>query len=406
MAPQILTDWSRIASASTRRVCFLVRGMDGGGAQRDAVLMANALAAAGVAAAIVTLDRRGPLLDLVATAVPVLDLGRGGKQRLLTAAPALRRLLVAGRPAALVASEAAANVVTVVAALGLGRGRPNLILREVASPLEARRADPYWQNRLAYRLARYAYPRADRVVTFTAGVAHDLVSAFGVPADKVVALGTNAVVTREMRSRLAATPAAVEPELVVSVGRLSAEKGQATLIEAFSQLHRRRPKARLVILGEGSERQALEALVAARGLAGAVELPGFAADPVPLLRRAALFASASTHEGFGNAIVEALAAGVPVVSTDAPYGPREILAEGRYGRLVPVGDAAALAGAIDEMLATPADAAALTARAEAFSVEAAARRFLEVTEMGRTGWSAEPVAVATGRLGRSVEGIR
>jgi glycosyltransferase involved in cell wall biosynthesis len=394
MTPQMLTDGFRIAERARGRVAFLVRGLDGGGAQRDAILMANALEAAGIASAIVTLEARGPLAGLIDAAVPVVDLGRGRKLRIAAALPALRRLLVQGRPAALVSSEAAANVMVTIASRFAGRRRPAIVLREVASPLEARRNDPYWQNRLAYRLVPMVYPLADRVVTFTAGARNDLAVHFRVPAERIFNLGTNAVLTAEMRERLASGEHRPEPGLVVSVGRLSPEKGHAVLLDAFARLRRRRA-AHLIVVGEGNERPRLEQRVAELGLAGEVELAGHVADPLPILRRAALFVSASSHEGLGNAIIEALACGVPVVATDAPHGPREILAGGRLGRLVPVGDAAALADAMAEALDGPVAGETLVRRAADFTVEAAAARFASLLE--ELGVEGAQTIVAAGR---------
>src|SRR5262249_10066413 len=149
-------------------------------------------------------------------AVPVVDLGRGKKLRLAFAVPALRRLLREGRPSVLVSSEAAANVLTILASRGLGPQHPRIVLREVASPVQARAADPYWQNRLAYRFVRYAYPRADLVLTLTAGAMTDLNEIFGVPAHKLRNLGTNAVLTSEMRLRILGLLRQPEPGLIAA----------------------------------------------------------------------------------------------------------------------------------------------------------------------------------------------
>lgn len=380
MPSHMLTNRNEIAEQLPGRICFLVRGLDGGGAQRDAILLANELQRRGRPAAIATLEASGHLLELIDPQVPVVDLGRGRKLRLAFAFGAVRRLLKQGRPAALVSSEAAGNALAVLASRGIApQQRPRIILREVASPLQARHNDPYWQNRLAYRLVRQIYPRADLVLTFTAGARNDLTTAFGVPADKIVNLGTNAVLTPAMRDHITWLSRDIEPGLIVSVGRLSPEKGFATLIEAFSLIRWSR-RARLVIAGEGDERARLEALIAARGLSADVTLAGHQSDPLQLVSHAALYACASTHEGLGNAVIEALACGVPVVSTDAPHGPREILDNGRLGTLVPVGDAPALAAAITAALNAPADSGALQARAAQFTVEAAGARFIEVLD--------------------------
>ncbi|TRL37784.1 glycosyltransferase [Rhizobium straminoryzae] len=368
-----------MANAAAGRLAFLVRGLDGGGAQKDAILMANALSALGIATAIVTLEARGPLRTLLRADVPLIDLGAGEKLRLAAAGPALRRLLSQTPPRALVASEAGANALVSLVASTLPRHkRPFILLREVATPSVAVTGDPYWQNRLGYRLAPFTYPRADLVTTFTEGARQDLITRFRVPAARVVNLGTNTVVTPEMRRQIEATPRRVRPGAIVSVGRLSPEKGFATLIAAFARLRTTHAEATLTILGEGAERPALEAGIARLGIGDRARLAGHDPNPVARLREAALFVCASSHEGFGNAIIEALACGVPVVATDAPYGPRDILDGGRFGPLVPVGDAEALATAMAATLRSPPDSAVLMRRAADFSVEAAAERFCAV----------------------------
>jgi glycosyltransferase involved in cell wall biosynthesis len=175
------------------------------------------------------------------------------------------------------------------------------------------------------------------------------------------------------------------PPVILGVGRLSPQKDFATLIRAFRTVRARRP-ARLVILGEGEQRAELQALIAAEDLAADVALPGFEPNPLRYMRRAAMLALSSRHEGLPGALIEAMACGTPVVATDCPSGPAEVLENGRYGRLVPVGDADALANAIDATLDDPAPPA-VAERAAAFGVEAAVAAYLEVLSLG-----AAPVA--------------
>jgi glycosyltransferase involved in cell wall biosynthesis len=353
-------------------VCFLVRAMAGGGAQRDAVLLANGLAAMGIVTAIATLDARGPLAELIDRRVRFTDLGKGGRRRMAFAAPAIARFLRAERPRVLVASEASGNCLAILASRLLpAHERPRLVLREVASPLAARRHDPHWQNRLGYRLAPLLYARADLVVTLSEGARDELVTHLALNPARVVNLGTNAVLTDVARQ---APDGTREAGLVVNVARLSREKDHETLLLAFASLIRTHP-ARLVIVGDGPERRRIEQTIARLGLAGHVTLAGFLADPTPVLSKAALFTSASRHEGLGNALIEAMALGVPVVATDAPHGPREILGGGRLGALVPVGDGEALADAIAAALDNPPSSEALRARAADFTVARAAARF-------------------------------
>jgi len=156
--------------------------------------------------------------------------------------------------------------------------------------------------------------------------------------------------------------------VVLWVGRLAPEKDLPTLVRAFDRLHAERPDTRLVLAGTGPERETVESLVADLELDDAVAFPGYV-DPAPYMARAAVFALSSTYEGLPTVIVEALACGCPVVSTDCPSGPREILADGEFGRLVPVGDDAALADALAETLDADAsrDRDRLRARADDFA---------------------------------------
>lgn len=360
------------ARAGAPRVAFFIRALKGGGAQRDTILLANEIAARGMPVDLLTLVPEGRLRSLVSAQVTIVPIG-GGKLR--AAVPGLRRALIARRPHALVSAEAAPNLIALIAArLVRSDIRPRIVLREVASASIAARLDPYRQNRIAYRILRWAYRFADVVVTLTEGARRDLARNFHVPDEKLARMAANAVIDA---AALAAPEVRREPGLIVSVGRLSPEKDHATLIRAFARLDR---SMRLEIAGDGPMHGALQSLIRELGLAGRVRLSGFVADPFPLFRRASLAVSSSRYEGFGNAIVEALACGTPVVATDCPYGPREILADGRYGLLVPVGDANALARAIGQAIAAPPDRAALRARAATHTVARAADALLGIID--------------------------
>jgi glycosyltransferase involved in cell wall biosynthesis len=370
--------------ASAPRIAFFIRALKGGGAQRDTILLANEIAARGGRVDLLTLVPDGPLRALVSQQVSIVPVG-GGKLR--AAVPGLRRALIARRPNALISAEAAPNLIALTAArLVPWNIRPRIVLREVASASVAARLDPYRQNRIAYRILRFAYRFADVVVTLTEGARRDLAKNFRVPEAKLARMTANAVIDAAV---LATPEGKREPGLIVSVGRLSPEKDHATLIRAFARLDR---SMRLEIAGDGPMRGALQSLIRELGLTGRVRLSGFVTDPFPVFRRAALAVSCSRYEGFGNAIVEALACGTPVVATDCPYGPREILADGRYGLLVPVGDADALARAIGQAMATRPDRAALRARAATHTVARAADALLGIID-GLQGRHAAPAPV-------------
>jgi len=172
-----------------------------------------------------------------------------------------------------------------------------------------------------------------------------------------------------------------QPPVILGVGRHHFQKGFDTLLRAFARVRQQMP-ARLVILGEGPERPNLERLAAELGVAADVDLPGFDPNPFRYMRWAGVFVLSSRYEGLPNVLIQALACGCPVVSTDCPSGPSEILDGGRYGALVPVDDVEAMAQAIVRALlgqVAPAPAEWL----EQFRVEAVAEQYLRVM-LGQT----------------------
>jgi glycosyltransferase involved in cell wall biosynthesis len=358
-------------------IAVVLRAFEGGGAQRDVILLCNALAAKGVSVTILVLRDEGPMRPLVDAAIPVIEIPG---HRMRYAIPGLRKAFRTIVPKFVLSSESNLNLCCLAAARSLPRGqRPKIVMREVASPSVAEKSDPFWQNRVAYRILRRFYRYADRVITLTEGARRDLVDNFSVSEDHVFAMRSNAVITPENADRLAQWDGEQgrEPDLIVSMGRLSPEKNQKMLLEALALLGPDRPW-RLAVIGDGPERVALEESARDLGLSDRVSFIGYVTDPFAWMMRAKVAVCSSEYEGLCNAIIEALGCGTPVVSTDCPYGPREILQGGRYGTLVPVGDAAAMASAIEAALETPVDRAKLRERGLNYTAGRAADNFLEL----------------------------
>jgi len=234
------------------------------------------------------------------------------------------------------------------------------------------------------RMMRHLYPKADRIVAVSQGVADDLIALLNLPPEKVTVI-YNPIVTPELFER--AQKPINHPWLeqnrlpvILAVGRLTKAKDYPTLLKAFSLVRQVRP-AKLLILGEGEERANLERLAIELGIQNDVSMPGFVDNPFAFMSKASVFVLSSAWEGLPTVLVEALACGCPVVATDCRSGPREILDNGRYGRLVPVGDHEALAKAILETLDnpdSPADRQTRIQRAMEFSVDAAVDKYLKV----------------------------
>jgi glycosyltransferase involved in cell wall biosynthesis len=357
-------------------IAVVMRAFEGGGAQRDMVLLCNALAAKGISITILALQSHGPLRPLLDPTIAVIDIP--GK-RIRYAIPGLRRLLRALAPKLVVSSEANLNLCTLIAVRTLPRAcRPKLVLREVGSPSAAQLHDPHAQNRIAYAILRRVYRHADRIITLTDGARRDLVREFAIPERTISVMRSNAVITPETADRIVRWDGEQgrEPDLIVSIGRLSPEKNHRLLLQAMTMMPADRPW-RLALVGDGPERRSLEAFARSNGLAQRTIFAGYVDDPFAWMMRAKVAVCSSTYEGLCNAIIEALGCGTPVVSTDCPYGPREILRDGRFGTLVPVDDAPALAAAIETALDQPVDRAKLKARGFDYTAERAANSFLD-----------------------------
>jgi glycosyltransferase involved in cell wall biosynthesis len=228
---------------------------------------------------------------------------------------------------------------------------------------------------------RLLYRYADAIVVPSEGARLDLAKVAGLPVERIRRV-PSPLVPADLEQRAARTPGHpwlrdTGVPLVLGVGELGARKDFATLLRAFAQLRAQRP-ARLVILGEGRRRGQLEGLVRELGVADDVLLPGFSNEVYGWMARAAVFAASSRWEGLPAALVEAMALGVPVVSTDCPSGPAELLQGGRLGVLVPVGDAGALSRGLAEMLDQPTPAARLRAAMSEYEVAASAAAYLAV----------------------------
>lgn len=359
-------------------VAIFLPSLRGGGAERVAVTLANAFARAGVSVDLVLVSREGPYLTEVADGVRIVDLQA---RRVLASLMPLMRYLRSARPTALLSTFHHANVLALVA-----RRLAGVSTRIVVRAQDMRRAEPgtrqrTWSRAIAW-LAPKVYRQADAIVAVSRGVAEDLCRDEARLRERVSVI-FNPVVSDELLAQARKSPAHpwfLEPvPVVVAVGRLVAAKDYGTLLRAFAQV-RQRHGVRLLILGEGDERGYLEKLAGDLGVAEAVSMPGFARNPFAAVARARVFVLSSRTEGLPNALIQALALGARIVATDCPSGPREILQDGRYGRLVPVGDVDALARALVAALDDPATSIPEEA-IEPFRVEQVSRKYLALLEL-------------------------
>ena len=374
-----MTPKTPFAGTAKRHVTTFAKNLLGGGAERVAVNLLAGLPRDRFTQDLVLVERRGPFVAEVRGDVDVTDLQRSG--RVEGAVVPLARHLRRTRPAVLLAHLAHANVAAVTAARLAGVGtRVVLVEHNDNSALDAGRTRSA-ASRLMQAVKSQAYRRADLVVGVSGGVTAYVERTFGVPEAKLRTI-YNPVVSEALLARsLEPLPhpwfVPGGPPVILAAGRLREQKDFSTLLRAFARVRRARP-CRLVILGEGELRPALEAEVVRLGLQDAVSLPGFTDNPYAYMRAAALFVLSSRWEGLPTVLVEALACGTPVVATDCKSGPREILGGGRWGRLAPVGSPGGLADAVLAALADPTPRGALEWRAANFSYERAITNYAEL----------------------------
>ena len=346
-----------------------------GGAERVMLRLAGAFAQRGADVEVVTLRGNGPLRSELPERVGHVVLGGA---RVGRAVPRLATLLRARRPDAVVATLPHVNVATGLAHR-LASSRSRLVLREANDPrFEHAFAGP--TGALRALLTRAAYARADAVVALTEGNAAAIEGVLRVPPERVVVIPNPAPAVPAEPAPVDGLPSGA-PRLLC-VARLSRQKDHRTLLLAFERLLASHPCARLALVGDGPERAALAALADELGVAARVHVAGTVLDMEPWWSWADMCVLASRWEGFPNVLLEALAHGVPVVATDCPSGPREVVGDTGVGVLVPVGDAAAVAAAVARVVADPPDPAAVRSRASVFALDRVVERWWRVLDGG------------------------
>ncbi|RMD60853.1 MAG: glycosyltransferase [Alphaproteobacteria bacterium] len=391
-----------------RHLALLVHTLAGGGIERVVLTLARAFAACGhrvdvlacrpdgrtageVPAGVRVVPLRAAPRPLAHGAMVAADPGALGAMGPILRAikppweirhlPALARYLKAARPDIVLAGNTPVNLIALWARR-LVRSKARVFVTEHGN-FSAQIASARHRARRAYpALVHRAYGEADGIIAVSHGLADDLARCAGLPRGRIATI-PNPVSGPEI-DRLAAEPldhpwfGPDQPPVILTAGRLSQrQKDYATLLRAFAHVRAVRP-VRLLVLGDGRDRGRIEhqARLAAPDFIDDIAFPGWVDNPFAYMARAAVFVLSSPAEGFGNVLVEAMACGCPVVSTDSPYGPGEILDRGRYGALTPVGDASALAEALLRTLEVPPSPDILRRRAADFSVERVVDEYL------------------------------
>lgn len=344
-----------------------------GGAQRIAHNLCTGLVDGGHTVDLVLVDADGELLNDLPEEVSVVDLAAS---RVATSALPLSKYLRRQQPDVLYAMMTECNVIATIAHK-LSGVDTRLVVSEHNTPTASASNT---KDQLVLKLAARMYPLADHVITVSEGVRNDLLDLVDLPPESVSVI-YNPIDVVDIREQAREQ---IDHEwfhddaldVVLSAGRHAPQKGFDTLLRAFARLDNN--QTRLVLLGRGPETDSIRTLAEELGVSDRVYFPGFVDNPFKYMANADVFVLSSWYEGFGNVLIEAMATGCPVVSTDCPSGPSEILNEGTYGPLVPVKDPEQMADSISEVLVDPPSQTTLENRADEFSVERITKRYEDV----------------------------
>ena len=370
---------------NSERVAILLPNLQEGGAERVMLNLANCLVERGLGVDLVLQRAEGCFLSQVSDKVTVVDLNA---KSMASSGFALVLYLRRRRPRAVLAALTTTNILGTLAKR-LAKVDTRIVISEHNTLSIASRNSQSLKGRCAPLLQRVVYRWADGIVAVSDGVADDLAQTIRLPRRRIEVI-YNPVVTPELLRKAQETvehrwlrPG--EPPVVLTVGRLTKQKDLPTLLRAFALVRKERA-ARLLILGEGEERSRLRTLIEDLGITQDVDMPGFVDNPYKYMSHAAVFVLSSRWEGLSSVLIEAMACGTRVISTDCPHGPKLILGDGKYGLLVPVGDIDALATELSRVLAGGSDAPLPPPEAwSSFTPDAIIPKYVEVLLRQKSG---------------------
>lgn len=361
------------------KILLLSLSFENGGVERDTINLANGFTDLGMSVTMVVRERKLFFLSMLHSSVRIVVFnGRNDRQL----ESELRDFLQRERHAVVLSAKDEDDAIAIRVKRKLSNGISTRFYLRIGTPPATRAIEQksfFLSRWLNHRRLGKTLADCDGIITYSSGVAHELVDFYQVPPAKAITL-PNPTMTPDFFEQANAevahpwfSPGA--PPVIIAVGRLARVKDFPTLLRAFALVRSQRD-CRLMILGDGKQKPKLAKLADELGIQLDIELHGFCQNPYAYLKRAALLAVSSIREGGPIVLIEALALGIPAVATDCPTGPREILQDGKFGKLTPPGDAEALAKALMETLDSPPDSDFLKASVASFTQENSSRAHL------------------------------
>ncbi|PGO26567.1 glycosyl transferase [Bacillus cereus] len=360
-----------------KRVAFFLSSLDGGGVERMTLNLSQELSDRGYDVDLIVCNLKG---DYVKEIPPSLNVYNLKVNKGIFSIFKLIKYLKSRKPEVFISAKDYLNIIAIISKM-LSGIKTNLIVSTRVNISTQLSHGFTWKLKIISLLTKYFYPYANKVVAVSEGVKTDLIQLTGLNSKDIKVI-YNPVITKGLEEKLAEEVYhpwfdSTNIPVIVTVARLHPQKDLQTLLKAMAIIKKTKD-VRLIVVGDGPERNQLELFIRELNLENNVDLVGFKANPYPYLKQSSLFVLSSLYEGFGNVLVEALFAGIPIVSTDCPSGPSEILNNGEFGTLVPIGNADELARAMIKQLDQENNMKSLQSRAYEFTVQRALEKYMSL----------------------------
>jgi len=360
------------------KIALFIKSLNGGGAERVVLNLANEFYERKIPLILILRFKKGVYLKELNPDIKIVELGTNNPFLMIN------RIIKAckdNKITTLFPVMHSSNIIGLIANVFL---RIRIVIRE------SNTFDDFFNKKglkkikmtILLCLMKLWYPQSEKIIANTKDTANDILKHINVPKEKVVVI--NNPLVNERITKLSKEPindlkySKITKPRIISVGRLVYQKNYEFLIKCFKQVKKTLPEASLIILGTGPLKNQLITLVKELDLDNEVHFLGFVNNPYKYLKNSDVFVLSSFFEGFGNVLVEALAVGLPIVSTDCPGGPREILDNGNYGTLVPLNNVDAMTNAIIQTIRKKNDTKSLVERANSYSINKIADVYLKV----------------------------
>lgn len=359
------------------KIAIFIPSLRGGGAERVMLNLASGLVSKNYSIDLVVVKLEGQYINQIPQNIKVINLN---SKRAITSIIPLIKYIKKNEPNVIVSAMGHINIVAIIAKLFMSN-KIKVIITEHTTLSLAKKESKNLKEKITIKILKYIYQYSDAIVAVSKDVAKDMSSILNIPLEKINVIYnpiiSDDLIKKSMENINESWFYPGEPPVVISVGRLTEAKDFDTLIYAFKKIYEKM-KVRLVILGEGEKRSYLEKLIHDMGLDNDVKILGFVENPYSYMKRASVFVLSSKREGLPTVLVEALACGTPVISTDCYSGPREILQNGKLGKLVPVGDVDALANEIIKLLENKVENRMVLNELKDFTFESSVQKYIDL----------------------------